>query len=312
MKRFDPSLFLVSAGRMCIITSMADKELTYEDIIKRFFTWAKAQADIRCCLIIGSRARTDHPADEWADLDIVIFAENPTAYIATGSWAEKFGTVVLSFVEPTVDGNSQERRVMYEGGLDVDYAFFPLEMISRILNNEVSEHIYRTLGRGVKVLFDKDGMIEEFLKHGLKQFYDQLPAPEEYFNCVNDFWYHAVWTAKHLRRGEVFWAKGSCDSHLKDLLRRMLEWHVRATKSRKRDTWLRGRFLEEWADKRAIKELGEAFARYEISDIWRALINTMDLFRWVAKETAVGLKCEYPIDADRYATALVLQLELDR
>lgn len=292
--------------------SMADKELTYDEIIKRFFAWAKAQSNIRCAAIVGSRARTDHPADEWADLDIVIFADNPQTFIEPGDWVSKFGTVVLTFVEQTGDGSSLERRVMYEGGLDVDFAFFPLEMISRILNNEVSETIYNALGRGVKVLFDKDGMIDEFFKHGMKKFYYKPPTPEEYLNCVNDFWFHAVWTAKHLRRGEIFWAKAGCDGHLKDLLRRMLEWHVRATKSRKRDTWLRGRFLEEWADPRAIKELAEAFSRYDVSDIWRALINTMELFRWVAKETAAGTKYEYPEDADRYATAMVLQLELGR
>lgn len=292
--------------------SMAEKELTYDEIIKRFFAWAKAQSNIRCAAIIGSRARTDHPADEWADLDFVVFAESPEGYIESGTWTEKFGTVVLTFVEPTADGGSLERRVMYEGGLDVDFAFFPLEMISRILNNEVSETIYNSLGRGVKVLFDKDGMIEDYLKHGIKQYFYQPPSTEEFLNCVQDFWFHAVWTAKHLRRGEIYWAKGGCDGHMKELLRRMLEWHAKATKSRKRDTWLRGRFLEEWADKRAIKELAEAFARYDAGDIWRALVNTMDLFRWIGKETAAGLKYEYPEDADRYATAMVLQLELDR
>jgi aminoglycoside 6-adenylyltransferase len=291
---------------------MADKELTYDDIIKQFFTWAKGQSDIRCAAIIGSRARSDHPADEWSDLDFVIFADNPQAYVESGDWVRKFGTVVLTFSEPAAEGSAQERRVMYAGGLDVDFAFFPLEMISRILNNEVSEATYNALSRGVKVLFDKDGMIEEFLKHEFKKIYSKPPAPGAYLNCVNDFWFHAVWTAKHLRRGEIYWAKGGCDGHLKDLLRRMLEWHVQAAKSRKRDTWLRGRFLEEWADTRALKELGDAFARYDASDIWRALINTMDLFRWVAVETAAGLGYEYPLDADRYATALVLQLELDR
>ena len=291
---------------------MADTELTYDQIIKQFFAWAKSQSNIRCAAIIGSRVRADRPAGEWADLDIIIFADNPQAYIEPGSWVQKFGTVVMTFVEPTADGRAQERRVMYEGGLDVDFAFFPLEMISRILNNEVSEEIYNALGRGVKILFDKDGMIEEYLKHDLKKPYYKPPTPEEFLNYVNDFWFHAVWTAKHLRRGELFWAIGACDGHLKGLLRRMLEWHARVTKNRKRDIWLRGRFLEEWADTRAVKELGEAFARYDESEIWRALINTMELFRWVAKETATGLGYSYPLDADRYATALVLQLELDR
>jgi predicted nucleotidyltransferase len=29
---------------------------------------------IRAAVVIGSRARVDHPADEWSDLDVLIFA----------------------------------------------------------------------------------------------------------------------------------------------------------------------------------------------------------------------------------------------
>ena len=95
-------------------------DLTYEHIIKVFVAWAERQADIRSAFIIGSRARTDHPADDWADLDIVIFAHNPHSYIYPGSWVGEFGTVIATFVEPTGDGRTLERRVLYEGGLDVE------------------------------------------------------------------------------------------------------------------------------------------------------------------------------------------------
>jgi len=55
------------------------------------------------------------------------------------------------------------------------------------------------------------------------------PAPAEFLNAVNDFWYHAVWTAKKLRRGELWIAMSCLDSYMKRRLLQMIEWHARAT-----------------------------------------------------------------------------------
>jgi hypothetical protein len=83
----------------------------------------------------------------------------------------------------------------------------------------------------------------------------------------------------------------------------MLEWHAQSRGVR--DTWFRGRFLEEWADPRALRELEGAFARYDSEDVWRALIATMDLFGWVARETARNASLSYPDIAEKKVRALV-------
>ena len=92
------------------------------------------------------------------------------------------------------------------------------------------------------------------------------------------------------------------------LLRQMLEWHARAMNGPSHDTWMRGRFLEEWADPRAVKELPNIFAHYDRQDINHALLATMDLFRWLAVETAQWWGYLYPESGDQSATALVRQL----
>ena len=42
----------------------------YAILIESFTTWAAYEDNVRTAVIIGSRARSDHPADEWSDLDI--------------------------------------------------------------------------------------------------------------------------------------------------------------------------------------------------------------------------------------------------
>lgn len=93
----------------------------------------------------------------------------------------------------------------------------------------------------------------------------------------------------------------SCDCYMQHLLLRMIEWHAHATHGWNYDIWFRGRFLEEWADPCILNGLGNAFAHYDKDDVSRALLATMDLFHWIAMETAEKLNCQYPTEADNSA-----------
>ena len=90
----------------------------------------------------------------------------------------------------------------------------------------------------------------------------------------------------------------------------MLEWHAHATRGEGFDTWLRGRFLEEWADPRAVTQLSTAFAHYDASDISRALQATMDLYRWLEDETCARWGYTIPVDGERQAIDITMRLLL--
>ncbi|MBN1813737.1 MAG: aminoglycoside 6-adenylyltransferase [Anaerolineae bacterium] len=278
--------------------------LGYERLIERFVAWAQAEANIRAAVVIGSRARTDHPADEWADLDIIVFATDIERYIASADWVENVGVHWLTFVERT-PGGGWERRVLFDGGLDVDFALNPAADLAHLATGAVPPDVADIIRRGVRVLVDKDGLLAQLSAVDLQAPPYQPPAESEFLNLVHDFWYHTVWTTKHLRRGEVWWAKSCCDMYLKERLRRMLEWHARAVNGPGHDTWMRGRFLEEWADPCAVAQLPEVFAHYDRQDIARALRATMALFRRLAVETARRWGYAYPAAGEQFATELV-------
>ncbi|KYK32756.1 MAG: aminoglycoside 6-adenylyltransferase [Theionarchaea archaeon] len=292
---------------------MDEAAAKYEEILERFVQWAEDQESVRAAVVVGSRAHSE--ADEWADLDIFVVTTDPERILSENNWIEVTGDPVITFVEPMPHGEDMECRVLFKGGLDVDFAVFPFKKVQMLhqmvlqekLDPEMTTALSNLFSRGIRIMLDKDDLTE-MLEQAIEILGQPSPSPplcEEFLNVINDFWYHAVWTAKHLRRGELWWAKGCCDMHLKWLLRRMIEWHAQI---KGRDTWFRGRFLEKWGDTRVIKELKNAFAHYDEGDIWRALFVTMDLFRWLAGETAEHLGYEYPAPADEYATALVEEL----
>ena len=135
----------------------------YEQIIEKYVRWAMSDPGTRAAIIIGSRARADHPADEWSDLDIIVHTSDMQRYLATTDWLEHIGTPWLTFVEQT-PGGGPERRVMFEGGLDVDFAIIPAEWSQQVMSVGIPPDLADIIRRGVRVIVDKDGLAAQLLQ----------------------------------------------------------------------------------------------------------------------------------------------------
>lgn len=274
----------------------------YERLLHRFVEWAETKSDIRAAIILGSRARTENPADEWADLDIVVITSSPEKYVSSADWLRDIGKPLLTFIEPTSGGDELERRVLFEGMLDADFAIFPLTKAQALVRGGMDAvQAANAFGRGFRVILDKDDMASKLqaLVSSTKTVAPQPPTQGEFLQVVNDFLYHAVFTAKHLKRGELWWAKMSSDCYMQHLLLRMIEWYSRACHGWTYDTWFRGRFLEKWADPEVVAQMRDVFSHYDEVDVKRGLLAIIAMFRKIAMETARRLKYRYPVDADK-------------
>ncbi len=287
-------------------------QVTYEQLIEKCVEWAGPRPDIHAVMLLGSRARTDHPADEWSDVDIALVVANPQPYLKSADWLMSFGEFWITFVEPTATANEMERRVLFAGGLDADFSFIPYAKVNEMMRRGVPPDVAEMFHRGWRVLVDKINLETYLRQLPVSRRAFQPPSQAEFLEVGNDFWYHAVFAAKKLRRGELWVAKACCDDHMKRRLLMAIELHARVFHDADYDTWHGGRFLEQWADPRILAGLREAFAHYDEDDLWRALLATMDLFRWVTKEIAECLGYLYPPSVDEYATRLVWTLASQR
>jgi aminoglycoside 6-adenylyltransferase len=253
--------------------------------------WAREREDVRGALVVGSQARTEAPADRWSDLDVVLFVDDPQRLAADESWVAGFGTPVLTFLEATGFGARVERRVLYETGEDVD---FPLLEASGWRDLASSPEAQAMLALGYRVLHDELGL-EEALAELSPPAPEGPPDSAALKELSSDFWYHALWTAKKLRRGEIFTAIDCLDGYLKWRLLTLLRWHARSVDPFV-ETWHGGRFLERWADPGALAALERAYAHYDLRDVARALWETIDLFQGLEEEVARRLGLEVGLD----------------
>jgi len=238
--------------------------VTVDELLVAVTDWATGRADVRGAALVGSQARRESPADEYSDVDVVIFADEPATLLADSSWVVTFGRPLLSFLEPTAVGGSTERRVLFEHGLEVDFSVFPTTSVAALATEPGAA---ATLARGYRILYDELGLEELFgtLSPSLEQ-----PA-RELGEIAQDFWYHAIWAAKKWRRGEAIVARSCLESHLKPLL---LEADRLRTAG---DTWHGSRFAEKWASAEVVDAWWQATARTP-DELPAALVRVCDTF----------------------------------
>lgn len=274
--------------------------------------WANDRSDIRAVIIFGSRARSDRPADVWSDIDVVLVTSEADRYQAETAWLEQLGDVWLTFRTETPVGNFVERIVLFDEGLEVD--FVPVSP-ARFDNLEtLSADVLSIFPAGYRFLVDKDGLeavLASFLdEQGRTDLVGTGPTETEFVETIHQGLYRIFWTTKKLRRGELWTARRGIERHLlDDCVLALLRWHASAVHGRQ--PWHEGRFLEEWADERALDALAGAVADYDEQDCRRALFETVELVHWLGRETAAALGYPYPEEAQDRVTILVEELAVD-
>lgn len=177
-----------------------EKNGSVEELLQKFLDWARTQPDIFAVLNQGSRARIDHPADEWADLDLIIFTTNKEKYLDNSDRLENIGKTIVTHLEKNAVGNEFERRAIFEGGVDVDFSIIPNEQLEENTEHPSPQDL-DMIRRGVRVLIDRTGTIQanlSKLSNTAKPIHSP-PSRREFDQLVNDFLYHVYWTAKKLR-----------------------------------------------------------------------------------------------------------------
>lgn len=281
----------------------------YDSFEERIQQFASTRSDIRAAVVFGSRARRDRPADTWSDIDIALVTADASPYLESAAWLDELGDPLLTFCRQTPIGEFDERHVVFDDGLEADLVPVSLERVQPL--DSLPTAILSIFEHGFRFLVDKDDL-ETVLESRLAEAEAELEAqstPDEQtvVETINRGWYRIFWTAKKLRRGELWTATRGINVRLIDsCLLPMLRWHARVVHDR--EPWYAGRFLEDWADERALEDLQHAVATYDERQCWRALVAATDLFRWTARETTADLECTYPESVDDRITGFVQEL----
>ncbi len=284
------------------MTTPTKPDPRYQELEHRLAGWASRRDDVRAVVIIGSRARsTRHPPDAWSDLDAIVFVDDWQPYLRPGDWQSSleatFGFPAW-FAEMSHEWEAAcEYEYVLEGGLKADLLFVanpspkgrqaPLaEMCALCPMSFVFSHAAR-------VLLDKTP----------GKGYNPPPAspapmPDqfEFDNCIASVLVELV-RARHLvGRGELWRAAKALNEEVRPHLLALLEWQARARSVADQEVWPYGRFLEEWADRRALEELPATYSDSTPEGTRCAIQATLKLLAWLGPQAAGRLGLGYPAE----------------
>ncbi len=262
------------------------------EIESRIQAWAQHHPAVRAVIVVGSRARTTHPADEWSDLDVCVFAPNPNQFVDSDFY-RAFGNVWLVTFDLLNQGTEPEWMVLYDSGQKVDFTFVATDDSASSLAAALASAAHTNVfARGVRVLVDKYPVTD----HTLPPVRVASPPTEaEFQQVLSHFLMEATRSMKFIRRGDHWRATTITLSKMRPHLLRLIEWHARAQHGGDYDTWYDGRFIDEWGDPRAVAVLKDIYADDEPTHRAKAALAQVKLFWWLARETADLLG--YPLPA---------------
>ena len=251
--------------------------MTIEEFLRDVSEWAASRSGVRGAVLVGSQARSETPADKYSDVDVAIFADDPAALLADTTWLRTFGEPELTFLEPTAVGGQFERRVLFANGLEVDFSAFPASGLDALARDPGA---VATIVRGYRMLYDDLGLAEV-----LAGFHPLVVPGRGLAEIGQDFWYHALWTAKKWRRGEAILARSCLESHLKSLLLEADRLRVSG------DTWHGTRFAEQWASPEVVDVWWQATARSP-DELPAALLRLCDVMAELVHHDAARSRLE--------------------
>jgi aminoglycoside 6-adenylyltransferase len=268
-------------------------------VIERLTRWAEAQADLRAMLLTSSRAGGQGRVDPLSDYDVVLVVDNPEGWAGDDAWQGDFGPPLIRFRDQMDELGARiyTRLVIYEDGTRIDYSIWPVALLREIAEKGV---LPDTLDAGYEVLLDKDGTAARLPPAAYRAYIPARPDAAEYRALIEEFWWESTYVAKYLWRDELMFARYSLDHVMKtDLLRRMLEWRVEVVHDWSLPAGLLGRGLKRRLPPETWSAFEHTYTGPVLEDNWRALFDTLDLFRRTAVEVGAALGYEYPHDLDR-------------
>lgn len=258
-------------------------------LLSTIVAWGTHRDDVRALIQTGSLARSDGLVDALSDIDIEIFADDPSVLVGSDDWIRNISrpTTILHLDE---DQEWSTRLVIFENGVKVDFTLAGRSRLDRMIEENTLDPLF---DRGYRVLLDRDSIAALLPAPSRAIPVRPLPTQEQFRARVEEFWFEAFHVPRYLARGELFLVKQR-DWTMKELLLEMMEWHALAQSEQRVDVWHNGTRLHQWTDAESWQELHKTFGHFDADDSRRAYQATVGLYARLGRAVAAANGLVYP------------------
>jgi len=269
--------------------------------------WCKQRPDIRAVIVIGSRGRRDQSADQYSDLDLILFSSSVDRYVLKADWLEQFGKLWIATLNRIGPGDP-EWMAFYAPGIKTDFLLVSATSDQSITSALESLPYQQVLSRGFRVLYQSAADSGERVDLPVRKVPVSVPTEEIFYRELNAMLFTAARFVKFSLRGDTWRSRYTYEAELKSHLLKFIEWHAQLVGKPGADTWYEGRNISSWADQRAIAALPRLTLGQEPSQRQETLEAYLELVEMLAAETASWLGYIYPTGGQSAMIAWLLAI----
>lgn len=254
---------------------------------------AKGDERVRAVIMNGSRANPNAPKDIFQDFDVVYVVSDVAPFRRNFDWISQFGEImIMQQPEDMVDPPPSENGgyaylVQFADGNRIDLSLAPISILDDYLTDSLS-----------LLLLDKDGIIPPFPPADEGDYLPTPPTAKTFADCCNEFWWVSTYVAKGLWREEITYAKFMMDHYVRDMLMKVLTWHIGTKVGFDINPGKNGKYFQRYLEPALWEALMMTYADGGYQNTWDALFEMGDLFRTAAFSVADHFGFDYNLQDD--------------
>ncbi len=272
-------------------------------VLERVVWWAESHPLIRAVILESSRAVEQAPLDRFSDYDILLVVSDTRPFAENNDWQRFFGEPLVRFGDPVavLGVETHMRLVMYHDHTRIDFAIWPIELLQRLVEQQLSTDF---LDWGYRVLLDKDGLAARLPAPTRTAHIPPKPTEQAYLALIEEFWWESTYVAKNLWRDDLVFARYNLDVVMRsELLLPLLEWRIELDHDWAWKPGVVGRGLKRALPPDLWSAFEHTYVGPGIAENWEALFVMTALFRRLAIEVGQALGYTYPQELDDGVTA---------
>lgn len=260
---------------------------------------AKEDERIRAVIMNGSRTNPNARKDFFQDYDIVYIVRDVQSFTKDHSWVNRFGEIMImqmpeDMVLLPADNDGHFTYLMqFADGNRIDLSLYPLEKANEVVNDDSLRIL----------LLDKDGNIGPLTPSSDADYIIKALSEKEFSNCCNEFWWVSPYVAKGIWRDELPYAKEMFEGPVRDMLMKMLQWHIGIKTNFSKSAGKCGKYFKDFLEPDIWDKFVATYPNGDYENIWQSLFTMCELFRRIAIGVGEHFGYRYPYGDDERVMA---------
>jgi aminoglycoside 6-adenylyltransferase len=253
---------------------------------------AKADERVLAVYMNGSRTNPNVKKDKYRDYDIVFVVAETQSFINDRSWISVFGDFAI-VQEPDFNDfgwglnhdftRSYTWLMLFTDGNRIDLGI-------KVLDCALEDYLSDTLC--IKLL-DKDNILPDISESNDSLYHIKQPTKQQYDGCCNEFWWCLNNVAKGIARDQMPYAQRMYMQIVHIELEKMVEWYIAIQHDFLVSTGMWGKYFKKYLSPDLYEQYAKTYSDSNYENLWTAIFTACNLFRNIAKQVAMHLKCTY-------------------